>query len=100
MFLNRDPPYQKKTKKKLVVFHEGWGWNFGTERKCNPSTGNGKGPEAKKEDCKDQPRKKRISFKVARKLAIHQKQDNTKTHSHEFKVNSQRFIFFWWFFCS
>ena len=57
-----------------MVFHQGW--NFGTDRKFYPSTGNVKGPEAKKEDCKDQPRKKtEMSFKLPTEFPPKQKND-------------------------
>lgn len=56
-FLIGIPPYQKNQKPYWWSFTKGGG---GTLEQTGNSTlplGNGKGPEAKKEDCKDQPRK-------------------------------------------
>ena len=58
MFFIGIPPTKKKSKTSWWPFTKGGG---GTLEQTGNSTlplGNGKGPEAKKEDCKDQPRKK------------------------------------------
>jgi len=66
--------------------------------------GNGKGPEAKKEDCKDQPRKKRRcrSNWPPNPPKTKKQQKNAKKNT-VFQVNSgtvYRIFFLVWLFCS